>query len=151
MRASEGRVFFWDRAEWTSWFLLSHPPSRVSLGSGVGRLFSAFSQVAGLHLFWRQQTCEPLLSCSTGLGPGSHHTSAPSPRSSLSPAPASGSAPQPWTQYTLPRASAQRETKRLPEFPWRYGQHLHTRAEPSESSLYSGVRLLPRAQLCFWE
>ncbi|XP_059513263.1 ciliary microtubule inner protein 2B isoform X3 [Myotis daubentonii] len=57
------------------------------------------------------ETCEPLLSGSAGFGPGHHHTSAPSPFSSLRPAPASASAPVPWTQGKQPRASAQRETK----------------------------------------
>ncbi|XP_019518846.1 PREDICTED: protein FAM166B isoform X2 [Hipposideros armiger] len=89
-------------------------PSVLEWG-GCSQLFPC-PQVAGLHLFWGRQTCE-LLSCSTGLGPGSHHSSAPSPVSSLSPAPASGWAPQPWTQYTQPRASAQRETKGTAQVP----------------------------------
>ena len=68
-------------------------------------------QVAELHLFWSRQTREPLLSCSTGLGLGSRHTSALPHLSSLNPALDSGSTPQPWTQYSQPGSSAQRETK----------------------------------------
>ncbi|KAF5915718.1 hypothetical protein HPG69_011531, partial [Diceros bicornis minor] len=65
----------------------------------------------GRTAFWSRQTSEPLLSCSAGLGPGRHLTSAPPLAAPLALPPASGLAPLPWTQYTQPRASAQRETK----------------------------------------
>lgn len=102
-------------------FALSPPTSGLPLVLEWGSCTqpSHCPHVAGLHLFWSRQTSEPLLSGSASLGPGNHHTSAPSP---LLPGPRLLPLTQPHSpghsQYTQPRGSAQRETKVTAWFSW---------------------------------